>query len=73
VAPQVGSYQSIKILTARRKQVVWLTERRSMSAAEIARELNMSPRTVQRHRSAHRRGIAPKHPGPQTGRTKEDV
>jgi len=71
VAPPVGSYQSIEILRGRRARIVWMTERRGMSAEEIARELGMSYRTVQRHRSAHRRGVAPKHPGPQQKRCQQ--
>jgi len=67
VAPPLGSYQDIEALTSRRKKIVWMTERRGMTAREIARELSLTIRTVQRHQSAHRRGIAPKHPGPQTG------
>lgn len=59
------TYKTIEILRDRRARIMWLTERRGMSAEEIARELNLCERTVQRHRVAHRRGIPPKHPGPQ--------
>lgn len=40
-------------VATRRKRAVWLT-RRNWSAAEIARELNVSPRTVMRYRAANR-------------------
>jgi len=59
-------YKTIEVLRTRRQRIVWMTERYGMTADEIARELNLCCRTVQRHRVAHRQGIAPKHPGPQT-------
>lgn len=68
MATSAGTHQSIEILTRRRERIVWMTEQRGMFAREIAGELGLCLRTVQRHQAAHHRGIAPKHPGPQNKR-----
>ena len=64
MAPRPGSHLQLEVIIARRKQIVAMTEE-GLYAREIARELNISTRTVQRHQSHHRRGIAPRRSGPQ--------
>lgn len=61
-------YPSIAILAERRRRIAWLTGY-GLFAREIAGELGLTTRTVQRHQAALRRGIAPKHPGPQIKRS----
>lgn len=65
MAPPPGSHHTLDVLTTRRKRIVWMSERRAMTAREIGRELGLTIRTVQRHLSAHRRGVPPKCPGMQ--------
>lgn len=64
MAPPVGSRRELQVIVRRRERVIAMTEA-GLYAREIARELNISTRTVQRHQSHHRRGIAPRRSGPQ--------
>lgn len=71
MAPPIGSIMDRAATTRRRERILWMSSRRggTMSAAEIARELDIAPRTVQRHRGAARKG----RPAGKAGMTLETL
>lgn len=64
MAPPVGSCQQLAAVMSRRKKIVYLVSR-GWPQLDIAREIGVSTRTVQRHIAGHWAGVLPKNPGPK--------